>query len=220
MGLLSKAKNEALKKKSETPQKGTLILAASSDQTEVNNAIRDVKRMMVELDSLNGKIDLKKSVIKKFADRQYIDNFVRHGVTPATPVMVQNEEGDSVTFVVQDRSASTEVKDNVFEDLVGLLGEDAANGLVYQEHLFSFDREIMSRPGVVELVEKGLESIVAELTEKGLIKDDESLVFATSRRSYTPKILDRTLDIVGRDVSRVSRFFQIVGSAITRYIKI
>ena len=138
-----------------------------------------------------------------------------------------NEKGESVTFVVQDRTAGYKVSDEMAEDLAGLLGEDGAGAILFEQTTFSFDPLVMSQPAnggarlVQEVVGEALEEMIVMLKNSGELSEaqGDELISASSQRSFRPAIVPQLAMICGRSVKQIADFLAIAGSAITRYVK-
>ena len=223
MGLFAKAKAS---KKSEEPKKakGIAWLAGDPQGDAVAKSVKELVRLEADAKAIEAKMGVHKTVVKKFAETQYVSVYAETGSAPETPMVVQNSDGEKVTYVVQDRSSQYAVKTEQQEALAQLLGPDAVEDLLYDEVSFGFNREIMAVPGVQEAVEKALESAIKKLTSgaKPVLTETqaEALIEANQKTAFKPGTLGRLAMIVGRDTGRIKQFLEIMGSSATRYIKV
>lgn len=223
MGLFAKAQQS---RKSEEPKKakGVAWLAGDPEGDSVAKSVKELVRLNAEAKAVEAKMGIHKTVVKKFAEDRYISAYAEAGVGPETPMYVQNSDGEKVTYVVQDRSGQYGVKGEQKEALAQLLGPDAVENLLYDEVSFGFNREIMSVPGVQEVIEKALEGAIKKLTTgpKAVLTETqaEALLDVDQKTAFKPGTLDRLAVIVGQDTGRIKQFLEIMGSSATRYIKV
>lgn len=222
MSLLGKAKDKKVSAPSKKA-KGVSWLAGDPQGDAVAKSVKELVRLSAESKALEAKMDLHKTVVKKYAHENFVNDFTDTGVLPETPMTVQTSDGEKVTYVVQDRSSQYKVGDEQQEALKALLGEDAADALLYEEVKFSFSREIMALPGVTEAIDEALTALVDKLTKgkKPVLSQEQAdaLIEADKRVTFLPGTLDRVPQIVGKDTGRVRQFLEIMGSCVTRYVK-
>lgn len=222
MGLLSKAKAAApagpVKKKKQT------VWLVVSDA--LKKAIKDVIAYAVESKQLEAKSTVLKTTLKNHAVDEFIKSIAHNGIFPETPLLLQNDDGQTVTFVVSDMTASTKVSEEQIEAMNQLLGKDRADDLFYQQTTFSFDPAILALPGVTEAVEKALDRVVNRLTtadDSGNViltaEQAELLINAKTVTAFRPGTVQRMPEICGRDVVLMKEFFKTMGSALKHYIK-
>lgn len=223
MGLFAKA---ASKGKSAQPakSKGVAWLAGDPNGDAVAKSVHQLVVLDAEAKAIEAKMGVHKTVVKKYAEDQYVATYADLGVAPDTPMCVQNSDGEKVTFVVQDRSGQYSVKAEQKEALEQLLGVDAAQELLYEEARFSFNRELMAVPGVQEAIEEALSGAIKKLTggKKPVLTEEQAgeLLDADVKTSFKPGTLDRVAVVVGRDTNRIRQFLEIMGSCCTKYIKV
>jgi hypothetical protein len=219
MGLFAKAKVKSVETKA-PKKKATVWLAGTSAENEaVGNAIHEMVQIQAQLKALEAKMDLHKRLVKNHADAQFYQAYASAGVFPETPMQVQNKLGEKVTFVVQDRSSQSKVSEEQKEALAEFLGEDAVDQVLYDESRISFNRDVLSKPGVSERVEQALEQAIQELHAEGLLNEDDELIDATVTTTFRPGLLDRLGMLFGKDVNRIRTFVELMGSACVRYVR-
>lgn len=219
-GLFNKAKAEAAVKAPVKSKKETVWLVPAGSKESV--AVKELVNLTRQAKAIEAKTGVFKGVLKEYGESNYVADYVKLGVNPETPMTVQNPDGEKVTFVVQDRSSQYGVKDDQKSALVELLGEDATNDLLYEETTFGFNRDILAMPGVMEVVEKALESAVKKLVDTGTLTEDQvgGLLDVKVKTAFKPGTLDRLVMICGKDTTKVSQFLEIMGSSATRYVKV
>lgn len=221
-GLFNKAKTQAATKPSASAKRETVWLVGNTDDTKgVAGAVKELIQLSREAKANEAKQGVFKKVVKDYAEGKYVGDVARLGVSPESPMNVQNTDGDKVTFVCQDRSGQYNVKDDQREALVGLLGADRAGDLLYEETTFGFNRDILALPGVMEAVEGALEKAVKKLTDSGALTEEQAglLLDVKVKTSFKPGTMDRLAQICGHDTVKIADFMEIAGSSMTRYVK-
>lgn len=191
---------------------------------QLNEAISEVHRLTSEAKQIETQEKVYKSMLKTFADERYVESIVATGVEPPSPLKVANDKGQTVTFVVQERGGR--VSDAAYEQLVALVGQDAANSVVYEGGEFKFDQLVMSQPApqggtVQDVVAEALSEALQALVEKGSLRAEqvENLLSYTAERRYKPGVVQRAVEACGRHGQRLGQFLDILGGCLVRYIK-
>lgn len=222
-GLFKKAAEKGRKgDQSAKKKKATNWVVGDPEGDKVGKAVHELVRLSGEEKALKAKMKIHKQIVEKHAEGSFVGDFSQDGVMPETPMKVVNAEGESVTYVVQDRSSQYALKEEQIDALTELLGEDSVNDIVYTEHSIGFNREVMAIPGVAEVVEKSLESAIRKLVKDEVIDGDtaDELVEVKEKTALKPGTLSRAADLVGRDQTRLQRFINTVGSCVTKYVKV
>jgi phosphoribosylformylglycinamidine (FGAM) synthase PurS component len=222
MGLFAKAaEKSAASTKSSKPKKNTTWVVGDPEGDAVAKAVHELVELTAQEKALAAKKKLQATIVLKVAKTNHVRDFCDLGVPPDTPMLVQNSDGEKVTFIVQDRGGQYNVKPEQIEAMQQLLGEDAANDLLYTETTLGFDRTVLGIPGVGEAIEKALERVVTKLVkdEKLTPEQADELITAKQKTSFKPGTLDRAATIVGRDTTKLAAFLDAMGSSCTRYIK-
>jgi len=220
-GLFAKAQAKT-ETKATTKKKSTTWLVGDHGTDKVANSVHALIELSGQAKAVEAKMSVHKTIVKDFAEKSYVRDYATVGVSPETPMVVQNQDGEKVTFVVQDRSSQYNVKNDQQEALIALLGEDAAAELLYTETSFGFSREILALPGVMEVIEKALENAIKKLIDNNVITPEqaEELLDVKSKTAFKPGTLDRLSIICGKDTTRIEQFLEIMGSSATRYVKV
>lgn len=220
MGMFNKAATKSTAVASK-PKKSTTWVVGNVEGDAVGKAVHELVRLTAEEKAIEAKKSLFATIVMKHAKANHVADFCALGVAPDTPMTIQNQDGEKVTFVVQDRGGQYDVKPEQQEALGQLLGEDAAAELLYTETTLGFNRVILGIPGVSDAVEKALEATVKKLVKDGKLTGDQAdeLITAKQKTSFKPGTLDRAAMIVGRDTTKLAAFLDAMGSSCTRYIK-
>jgi hypothetical protein len=223
MGLFKTAKEKAQSKVggAKAKKSTTWVAGSTPEDQKVSDSIKMLASINAESKALEAKKRVHAALVVGYAERNFISDFSDMGVLPDTPMKVVNADGDSVTYVVQDRSGQYDLKPEQIEALTQILGEDVVENLLYTEHKFSFNREIMAIPGVAEAVEKALMSALKKLVSSKVIDEEAAgqLIEANEKTAFKPHTLDRAAVLVGGDKTRLKMFIDAMGSSCCRYIK-
>lgn len=222
MGLFNVAKSKAKDKTVTKSKKATTWVAGSSDEDKkISDSIKELVKINAESKALDAKKMVHVTAVSKYAERNFISDFCDAGVMPDTPMKVVNADGDSVTYVVQDRSGQYDLKEEQIMALNAILGEETTQSLLYTEHKFSFNRVVMAIPGVAEVVEKALDNALKKLVRDEVIDAEtaDTLVEASEKTAFKPKMLDRAALLVGGDKTRLKMLLDAMASSCCRYIK-
>jgi len=222
-GLFAKAALKAKSTEKASTKKQTLWLTNNAESEVVGQAIHDLVLLEADAKAIEAKMGVKKTIVKNYAESRFLTQYAGAGVFPETPMVLQNDAGEKVTYVVQDRSAQYQVKEDQQEALSDLLGEDAARDLLFEETSFSFKRDVLALPGVQKVVEAALEAAVKKLTSgnEPVLTNEQAgeLLSVNIKTAFKPGTMDRLSLICGRDTMRMKQFLEIAGSSCTRYIK-
>lgn len=218
-GLFGKAKAGAAAAAPKKAKKETVWLVPAGSKEAV--AVTELVKLTREAKSVEAKMGVFKGHLKSYGEENYVNEFVKMGVSPETPMNIQTPEGDKVTFVVQDRSSQYGVKEDQINALNDLLGEDATKEMLYEETTFGFNRDLLSLPGVMEIVEKSLEGAVKKLVDGGVLNEEQvgGLLDVKVKQAFKPGTLDRLVLVAGKDTTKVAQLLEIMGSSATRYVK-
>ena len=222
MSLFTKAKEANSAKQSSSvkkPKKSTTwIVGDGESQSKVSKAVGELRKLNAEKKAVDAKMEVFKTVCKTYAREQFFSTYADNGVYPETPMKVQNSEGESVTYVVQDRSTQYPAKPEQVEMLQRILGEDGASEMVGTETTFAFQRSAMMNPELMPILERHLEAAIAEASESGLIEGFEDVLEVTERTAFKPGTLQRLAMICGSDSVKMRQVMDAMSSAAPNYI--
>jgi len=168
----------------------------------------------------NARALLHRHPVIKHAKAEFFSTYADNGVFPETPMLVQNQDGEKCTFVVQDRSSQYQCKQEQLEQLILLLGEDAARNMVAEEIRFGFQREAMINPKIQSVLERHLNSAIEELTEAGVIEGFQDVLEVEQKTAFKPGTLQRLSQICGADSTKMRQVMDAMGSSAVQYIKV
>ena len=185
---------------------------------EIEECISTINEVAIEMSTLENRSKLAKGKVAAHAERQFVNAIAATGILPETPMVVSNKTGQSVTYVVQNRSA--EVGQEQIDMLIDLLGEDAANQWLHRHDIFGFDPEVLTDE-IFGPVTDAISEALTKLVDKGTITEDQmnAMISLKSSVKFKPNIVSRLGEVCGRDSKKIATMLKILGSTAPRYIK-
>jgi hypothetical protein len=217
----AEAKAAAKKAAPKAPKKQTLWGVGSKEEDCVAKSVHELTELNAQKKAIDAKMGVHKTVVLNYAKDSFYGDYADTGVFPETPMKVQNSDGENCTFVVQERNQYP-VKDESIAALTQLLGEDGAAELVYEEQIFGFDRAVLSKDGVMDILGKHIEAAMAELVITNTISEDDAevLLDCDVKRSYRPGILQRLGIVAGKNAGKIRQICEALGSGCVQYMKV
>lgn len=221
MSLLTRAKEKAKSTTNKKAKKNTTWSVGEETNEQIAGSLKELSQINADIKALEAKKKIHASVVSAYAESNFINSFCDMGVMPDAPMKIVNQNGDSATYVVQDRSGQYKLKDDQIDVLIQILGEDVVDDLLYTQHTIGFDRSIMAMPGVTEAVDKALTTAVKRMLRDGVLdaQSADDLISVDAKIAFKPGTLDRAASLVGRDKGRLRSFIQAMGSSCCRYVK-
>lgn len=226
MSLLNKAKDTAVKAAPSKVSKGTVWRTDSNakDKSEAESlslSVTELVRLNGELEARKTQMGAHKNRLLSFANSLYVKWFVNRGASPETPMKVVADSGTSVTYVVQNKCASSKVGDEQYNQLIDVVGGEVAARMVEDVTVIKLNDELLENPAIFKIVNDALERAVKKMVDGGLVSQEvaETIVQAESLRRFKPSTLDLLLEYSGRDISRAEDLLDVMGSAVVRYVK-
>jgi hypothetical protein len=218
MSIFAKA---TAKKKEDGPKqkKQTVWAVGDGESAKISTSIHELVMLKAQEKAIKAKMGIHAKFVLNHAKSKFCESIANTGVLPDTPMKIQNQDGESVTFVVQERHQYP-VKDESVDALTQLLGEDGVRDLIYDETTFSFNRDVLALDGVMPILSKHLERAVKELVKSETLSDDvaESLLDVEVKRSFRPGIIQRLGMIAGRNAVKIRQICESLGSTCVQYI--
>lgn len=221
MSVFAKAASKTSNKPKAKKSKGTTWSVGSDEATgPVAKAIGQIAVLNAEKKKTETKLTAHKAVVLRHAKTQFCQTYAANSVFPDTPMKVVNPDGASATLVVQERNQYG-VSDDSVEALTQILGEDGVDDMVYEETVFGFDRGILARDGVMDILGKHIEAAMAEMVETETLDGEavEDLLTAKEKRSYRPGVMQRLAAICGNDTTKMAQVCEAMGSGCVQYVK-
>lgn len=216
-------------------EKGTIIQLPKDLDTEgkligqsaaLNKAVSNAIEAKAEEDAAKTKGTIAKNAIVGFAQNEVVKLYAKLGVPPATPVSVVNHNGESVTYVMADKSQQNAIGAEQVSLLETILGADAAAKIISKRTIVSFNFETMGQQAA-NATDKTVFDIVAEIVSKALMADPrlsteqkESLIVSAEKTYLQVGTLQRIAELCGSDAGKIGQFYEAIGSACVRSLKI
>jgi hypothetical protein len=229
--LFAKAKEAAVV--APKKEKGTVIQLPKELDVEgrligesalLNHAVTEVLEASAEEKAAKNKGSLAKGRLSKYTQARLVELTAKFGVLPPTPMSVVNHNGESCTYVMQDKSQQNAIGPEQIELFKSVLGEDGANRVVHTKTIYSFDVDTMEQKaanGEMTVAEIVAETVSAALAADARLSDDQkaSLIQSSEKTYLKPNTLQRVAELCGADAARIEQFLDAAGSACVRYIK-
>jgi hypothetical protein len=190
----------------------------------LNNAITEVLEASAEEKAAKNKGNLAKGRLSKYARSRMVEMTAKLGVLPPTPVSVVNHSGESVTYVVQDKTQQNAIGAEQVDLFKSLLGEDGAARVVHTKTVYSFDVNTMEEKaayGEMTVAEIVAETVSAALAADKRLSDEQkgALISSTEKTYLKPNTLQRVAELCGADAARIEQFLEAAGSSVVQYVK-
>jgi len=228
---------KAAKAAANKPKKkdGTLIQLPKDLDTEgkligesalLNQAVSNAIEAKAEEDTAKTKGTLAKGKIMTYAQGEVVKLYAKLGVPPETPVSVVNHNGESVTYVMADKSQQNPMGAEQVALLETLLGADAAAKIIQKRTIVSFNFKTMDEQAA-NAKDKTVFDVVAEVVSNALMSDPrlstvqkESLIESVEKTYLQVGTLQRVAELCGSDAKKIGQFYDAIGSACVRSIKV
>jgi hypothetical protein len=233
----------ASKAETPAPSKGTTF-ALPKDLNEAgelqgssldqNMAITAIAAAKLEQKAATNKGNLAKGLLNPWALTRWAQEYAKLGVSPPGPVSIVNHNGEACTYVLQDKTQVNTLKADQVEMIGALLGPDAANRVIEESTVYSFDGSTMKAPAgevpegtsVEAAAEMAtVQSVVFEIVSETLMADPRltddqkaSLINAKSVTKLRPGTLDRLAEFCGSDAVKIEQMMEALGSGVPRYL--
>lgn len=193
----------------------------------VAEAITVINTLGTEAKAIERRLEEKRAVVKAFAEDHWLRELALEGASDS-PRRLVNKKGHSVTFVVQDRSATASLSDDQLHAIAdGALDEDvSADELVEVSRVYSFNPTILaeinaSGRSVQDTVFQAVSDALVTLHKKKVLTESQlrGLIRYEERTVLKPTVLGKLPEICGRSVERMKAFLAAIGSASVRFIR-
>lgn len=221
MGLLSKAVNRVQEPKASKKKATTWTVGTDPQQAQLEEAIHQLVTLKGEEKRIEAKMSPYKSLLKRYCEENFVRDFATSGYFPETPMQLVNQAGEKVTYVVQDRTETTAIKEDQVELVRDLLGEDGAARVLCNRTTFNLNPILMGDERVAAVVDKHLTAAVEELVGTEVLKPEtaDELVEARRFQGFKPGLVERLTEFCGRNTALLQGVLEAMGSACIRYVK-
>jgi hypothetical protein len=148
---------------------------------------------------------------------EFLRMFAEAGRQPESSPKFRTPAGNTVTFVVQDRGERYEVSEEQLQTLSTLLGEEKTEQVLLRGTTFSFNNDILNKPGVMEALGAKIGSLVSE----GVLTEHEAtaLLEAKPRTTIRKGTLADLAKLCGNNPDQMEAVLSALGSHCSSYIK-
>jgi hypothetical protein len=217
-----KAKGTIIQLPKELDAEGKLV----GESAILNNAVTNAIAADAEAKAATTKLNLAKQRLLSHAQQRVVELYAQAGVLPPTPVSVVNHNGESVTYVMADKSQQNPISKEQVELFKELLGDDGANSVIHEKTTFFFDVATMEEKAanaedktVFDIVVEAINKVMA--AEPRLSEEQKaSLIKSTCKTYLKENTLSRIATICGADSARIAQFYDAAGTACVRSIKV
>lgn len=205
-----------------TATDGSMIaLKTTGADKKIGEAITAFKKHAKASEASGKLADIAKKEVFDFAEAAWLKLFEDAGERPESPFKVVNARGESVSFVVTDKSDGAELKGNAASDLKLLLGREASSAIETNTR-FELDDDVLyetTRGGWT--VGAHLSNALTIAVAYGHITQDQADRLFKSREATVikPKFLERLPLLADRCNVQLKELLTAVGSAIVRFIR-
>lgn len=232
---------------SKKKQPGTIItlpkrLDPEGKLDEECQALHDAVHGVIEAkeaeDAAKNRANVSKNLLNPFVLDSYSQRVATGGCLPTTPIIVSNYKGESLTYVVQDRTSSSNLSEEQLQMLREMLGADTVARVTMRITEFGFSPEVMNEiageipvgvsaeeaaamPRVFNIVARRVSQALNEAVEEGEITAEQkaSLLTASPKTVFKKGAFNDLAQFTGQDVNRIKGTLEALGSAVVRYLK-
>ena len=209
----------------------------------LNEAIHEILESEEEKKKAENRGKLAKGKVAKWTFGEVVKTTAGLGVLPPTPVSVVNHNGESVTYVMQDKTQQNPLKQEQVELFGAIMGEEGAQNIIHEKTVYSFNPEVMEQaaydakataaarkanPDAAPVYSESesvmdviMELVSAAIVECNKMTDEQKENLIASKTGYhlRPNTLARVAELCGGDVTRIEQFMEAAGSGCVRYVK-
>jgi hypothetical protein len=200
----------------------TISLSKSANDKAIGKAITEFVAKTKEAKDAEKLACLAKDKIKAFAEERWLKLFDENGEQPEGPFKVINADGESVNYVVQDKSDGYALSDEQLSELEHVLGPFLSSD-VAKSTRFEIDNKVLYENGCFgpPLVGELLAGAIMGLIQNRCITPDQGarLFLVKKVNELKPGFVKRLAFNTMRRGVQIKSILDAVGSAVVRYIK-
>lgn len=199
----------------------------------LNNSVTEVITAKKEESVAKNKGNIAKGHLKTWMFNKYTQEWAANGMMPETPVSLANHLGESLTYVVVDKTQQYTLGTEQVELLEQTVGADTVKLFVETVDIYGFDPATMGAPAgeipasasadeiaMMPTVQDVIFEIVSEAISKETRLTDEQKAALITRAVVTrvkSGYLARLAEFVGAKAEMIGQVLEIIGSGCTRY---
>lgn len=203
------------------------VLSNSDEHKLLGKALAEVVKCDAQAKKLEMRSALAKSQLKEYCYQRWTEDFALRGWQPPAPVKLVNSAGQSVTYVIQDKTGSASLGESDYSDLVAALGRKRALAATSEKRRVYFDPNVLDQESldgrtVGEAVEEQLALLADDLVIAKSISPEQakSLFVVAKTRAFVPGFLSRLPSFCDFSADKLRVALEMIGSAVVRYIKV
>lgn len=205
----------------------TWVLGRKGGEKVIGELVADFVTLSAQLKPLETRLGLVNAALRDYCDRRWSMAIGAQGLSLPSPIKLVNEAGQTITFVVQDRSRSAELKADAYAELVTAIGSKQAKVATAEKVRVGFDPDVLDELAldgryVQDAVEEHAKLMVGDMVLQKVLtraQAEKLLVVARTRR-LREGFLSSIPHWCDLDVERFRAAICAVGAAFTRFIRI
>lgn len=199
----------------------------TAEAAELNQAVSNVLEADREKKAATNKENLAKGLLNPHVFNRYVAQYATDGLPPPGPISVVNHKGESLTYVVQDKSQQHAVSDEQIMLLTGLYGEQA-HRLLEVRDAYGFNMETMAElaAGANAAPGETVQAVIFALVSSAVVGSTKlseaqkaNIISHTRQTHVKAGTLQRLVELCGRNTDKLRQTIEIMGSAVVRYLK-
>jgi hypothetical protein len=204
-----------------------IVLGKKKGDLVVAKALREYLASTRKAKEFERKADKAKAIVREFANVCWLDIYSR-GLLPQMPFKVITAKGESVGFVVQDKTAGAKLTPEAEQELTAIIGGEAMPTVVGDEISLQLDHATMNEmaPGpeklrVGDVLAARLGSLRYELAAEGLLTQEQAGRIFQSRpvRVLKPSLLGRLPGLVAGSAEKIAEVLSVLSGSVVRFIR-
>lgn len=203
----------------------------------LHQALTDVNKAHEEEKTAKNKGNNAKGILGGWVIGEYCSRYAKLGTNPETPITILNNKNEAVTYVLQDKAGQNALDEDKVALLEDFLGYETAHANIVNRKSYAFNPETLSQDSFEETtifdddgkpvtVKRSVQEIVFDVVSAAIVSDPrlsdeqkQNLITCTEKTYLRSGLLSRLTTVCGDSATKIERFFDIVGSAIVKYIK-
>jgi hypothetical protein len=191
----------------------------------LNTAIHDANVATADKKAAETRAKIAKGVLKDYVLNEWATIAAQQGVIPPTPVTVVNHAGETLTYVIQDKTQQNALSPEQVDMFGTLLGQEVAANIIHERTIYSLNPEVLDQEAAGPQAKgESVAEVVCEVLSDALTKctklsDDQKngIIAATSKTVLRRNTFPRIVEICGSNVGKIAAFMEAAGTAVVRY---
>jgi len=116
----------------------------SEECAELHACVPEVAKAKADEKAAKNRGNAAKGLLGKFALPRFASEYATLGEMPPGPVTIVNHDGQSVTYVIQDKSQQNSLDDDQVAKLVALVGEEGVESITHEKEVYFFSSSTLA----------------------------------------------------------------------------